>query len=115
MGLHVEIYRIDAPGRDCTLNGISSTAKGLCLVNVSGPFVPDAAYPAAMLVRGNLPGTLKIVPAVPEGNDGWRDLSGTMMGGNFGATPDSRFSQACESLLGHRFYGAVAIHDRIEG
>ena len=38
----------------------------------------------------------------------------TMDGGNFAASSDSRFSQACRELLGHHFYGAVAIHDRVE-
>jgi hypothetical protein len=37
-----------------------------------------------------------------------------MDGGNFAATSDSRFNEACRKLLGHDFYGAVAIHDRVE-
>jgi len=50
-----------------------------------------------------------------------RDIEGLCLtnvegpfGGNFAASSDSRFSQACRELLGHHFYGAVAIHDRVE-
>lgn len=41
--------------------------------------------------------------------------AGPMFGGNYGASSDSRFTAAVEKLLGTRFYGAVAIHDRFEG
>jgi hypothetical protein len=37
-----------------------------------------------------------------------------MMGGNYAATSDSRFSDKIEEMLGHGFYGAVPIHDRVE-
>ena len=37
-----------------------------------------------------------------------------MMGGNYGSTSDSRFKDKLEEMLGERFYGAVAIHDRVE-
>jgi hypothetical protein len=37
-----------------------------------------------------------------------------MFGGNYAAASDSRFSELCEKLLGTSFYGAVAIHDRVE-
>ena len=37
-----------------------------------------------------------------------------MMGGNYAATSDSRFSDKVEQMLGHHFYGAVPIHDRVE-
>jgi hypothetical protein len=113
MGLNISVYR-NADDRDCTLNGISSRFKTLCIVNISGPFVPGPHAAPALLMSGNLPGTLKIVPAVPDEVGGWKPLSGTMMGGNYGACSDSRFSEACESILGRRFYGAVAIHDRVE-
>lgn len=39
---------------------------------------------------------------------------GPMMGGCYVSTSDSRFSRAVEDLLGHRFYGAVPLHDRFE-
>lgn len=119
MGLIVQVYR-GARGNDCTMGGISSQAPELCLVNVDGPFEPRVSVPAAMLVAGNLPGTLRIVPAVKvEIKSGEHPEYATpgrpAMGGNYAATSDSRFSEACEKLLGHPFYGAVAIHDRYEG
>lgn len=114
MGLIVDIFRTSSRG-DCTNNGISSTAHNLCLVNVDGPFSPREDSPAAMLIKGNLAGTARIVPAKKLDNgsyivsDGW-----WMMGGNYAAVSDTRFSEAIERILGHRFYGAVAIHDRRE-
>jgi len=36
-----------------------------------------------------------------------------MAGGNY-AVGDSKFDEAVEKLLGTKFYGAVAIHDRFE-
>lgn len=120
MGLIIDVYRNAGRGGDCTLDGVSSKCTSLCLVNVSGPSTPTDATPAAMLVPGNTPGTLKIVAAVKaEGSTTYVPLrhpnaTGPMMGGNYGATSDSRFSEACERLLGHAFYGAVPIHDRFE-
>ena len=107
MGLLVNVYK---NGKyDCTNGGVSSRdIKGLCLTNVDGPFDPSDDCPAVKLVKGNLPGTVKIVPEELEGK--W-----TMMGGNYAATSDSRFSEACEKITGSRFYGAVPVHDRFEG
>jgi hypothetical protein len=118
MGLIVQIYH-GARGTDCTLGGISSRAIALCLVNVDGPFDPSESAPAAMLVKGNLRGTVRIVPAVKvEISSGdmpeYTTPGRPMMGGNYAATSDSRFSDACEKITGATFYGAVAIHDRYE-
>lgn len=111
MGMLVYVH--PNPLGDCTLNGISSAAKSLCVVNIEGPFKPSDTTPAALL-QSHQPGCLRIVPAELVA-DQWKPVrSWVMMGGNFGATSDSRFGEACERLLGHRFYGAVAIHDRIE-
>jgi len=38
-----------------------------------------------------------------------------MFGGNYASTSDSRFGEAVEKIIGTRFYGAVAVHDRVEG
>ena len=106
MGLNVNIYKCSKFG-DCTLNGVSSRdIEGLCLTNVEGPFEPSDLYPAAKLKKGPF-NSLHIKPA-------WNEDEHTMDGGNFAATSDSRFSDACRELLGHHFYGAVAIHDRVE-
>lgn len=111
MGLIVDVYR--NAFQDCTNGGISSKAKGLCLVNVEGPSQPSVDAPAALLVQ-NTEGTVRIVPAAKV-QDFWIPASGWWMnGGNYGATSDSRFSQAVERILRHAFYGAVAIHDRQE-
>jgi hypothetical protein len=112
MGLIVDVYRRPAD-MDCSLNGISEQFTELVLVNVDGPFEPKSNRPAAIL-ESHQPGCLRIVPAEKLGNGYVKIKSWTMMGGNYGATSDSRFSEACEKLLGHCFYGAVPIHDRIE-
>lgn len=115
MGLLINVYRAARFG-DCTNRGISAFEDTLILVNVPGPFDPEdhPNYPPAILMKGDLPGTLKIVPAVFSRSLWQPNNAHGMMGGNYGATSDSRFSDYCEKTLGHRFYGAVAIHDRIE-
>lgn len=105
MGLTVYVYR-DTLG-DCTNGGISSKCDQLTLVNVEGPFQPTPEAPAALL-DSHIPGLLRIVPSPVSAT---RHFS---FGGNFAATSDSRFSEACERLSDQRFYGAVAIHDRTE-
>jgi hypothetical protein len=104
MGLTVSVMR-QAEFGDCSNNGVSARFSRLTLINVEGPFDPREDAPAAKLEQ-HRPGCLRVVPV---GVDGWK-----MFGGNYAACSDSRFSEACEELLGHRFYGAVAIHDRVE-
>jgi hypothetical protein len=107
MGVLVNIYRA---GRDCTNGGESSFAKGFCVVNAEGPFEPSERYPAAELVVAEPMAGRKILRLVPESaKEKW-----TMFGGNYAATSDSRFGELCKKLLGTNFYGAVAIHDRVE-
>lgn len=109
MGLYISVFRnSEFAGTDCTNGGVTSRFTKLCVTNVDGPFDPSDDCPAVKLVKGNLPGTVKIVPEELEGK--W-----TMMGGNYAATSDSRFSEACEKITGSRFYGAVPVHDRFEG
>lgn len=105
MGLTVYFYK--NPLGDCTNGGVSSKFTEGVVVNVDGPSKPRDDAPAMLLVKGYAPGTVRIVPAdVGTGR--------SMFGGNYAATSDSRFSEALEKLLGHRFYGAVAVHDRFE-
>jgi hypothetical protein len=104
MGLTVNVYK---NGYDCTLNGISSKCNELCLINVDGPFNPNDDKPAALLVPGNLPNTVKIIPANVNQDKTW-----VMDGGNFAYSSDARFNNAVEKIAGYR--GAVSIHDRIE-
>jgi hypothetical protein len=114
MGLR--IYVLKNPLGDCTNGGISSCVDSLTVVNIDGPFEPADDAPPVLLVEHHR-GCLSLVPAErSQGGTAWRKVQGKhfMMGGNYGATSDGRFSGKCETLLGHRFYGAVAIHDRVE-
>ena len=105
MGMIVSVYR-DSSDYDCTRNGVTNRFDELCVVNVDGPFEPKDDCPAVRLEQGPL-NSVRLVPLEGEGR--W-----TMFGGNYAATSDSRFSDAIEKMLGHRFYGAVPVHDRIE-
>ena len=110
MGLIVEVFR--NPLGDCTGGGISGRDSSLTVVNIDGPFHPTPERPAVALVDGPFK-TKHIVPVLGDDDEGWRMASpagfvGPMMGGNYAASSDSRFSRAVG------FYGAVAIHDRYE-
>lgn len=104
MGMIASIFRGD--DRDFSNGGISSWADQVCILNVEGPFHPSDDAPGVFLVKGSM-NSLHLVP------DGCQD-KWTMMGGCFVHTSDSRFSRAAEKLLGHGWYGAVALHDRVE-
>src|ERR1019366_2861195 len=103
MGLNVSVYR-NKGGGVSTNGGISWKADSLRLVNVEGPAEPNDDTPAAMLVKENIPGALKIVRAVLVGQD-WVEYTnpnqyGPMFGGNYAATSDSKFDEASSDLLG---------------
>jgi len=106
MGLLVNVYR---NGEDSTLGGLSSKHDKICVVNAVGPFEPTDEFPAFKLVA-NHGDSVALKPVI----DNPKGTLGPMAGGNFGATPDSRFSEAIEGITGLGFYGAVAIHDRFE-
>ena len=116
MGIHVNIYKRAREedtflGKiDCTMGGESSYAKGFTVVNAEGPFEPCEDYPAAELVMAEVGGGRKILRLIPVS----KKEKCTMFGGNYASTSDSRFSELCEKLLGATFYGAVAVHDRVE-
>lgn len=119
MGLTADIYK--SGGRSWSNGGISDHADEVTIVNANGPFDPDEKRPAVAIVHGNLAGTVKAIPVVPLESGGFRELRtdetkgiGPMMGGCYIATSDGRFSDLVESLLGHRFYGAIPLHDRYE-
>jgi hypothetical protein len=110
MGLIVGVYR--NPLGDFTGSGISGRHLKLTVVNVDGPFDPTPDAPAVALLDGPL-GTKRIVPVLGDNDEGWQMVEpdgycGPMMGGNYAATSDGRWSRAVG------FYGAVAIHDRYE-
>lgn len=115
MPLILSVYR--TPGVDCTNDGISAKNDQLLLLNAEGPF-EHLIDKMPMVILRERHGVLSLVPAERyhnrDGSSILRPVSGTMMGGNFASTSDSRFREACEDVLGDYFYGAVAIHDRIE-
>ena len=106
MGLTVDLYKC-VDRSDCSNGGITSQEiQGFCLTNVDGPFNPNVAYPAAKLVIGPY-NSIHIKPeAIGDTH--------SMCGGTFAATSDSRLNDKIEELTGCRFYGAVAVHDRVE-
>lgn len=110
-GLLISIYRTGAYG-DCTNGGVSSKANKALVVGPGIPEIFDAGdRPVLRLEANRGTGTARLVPV---GETGW-----TMMGGNFGYTSDSRFSEAVRAIYqancpGADFYGAVPIHDRVE-
>jgi hypothetical protein len=118
MGLIVTVYHPANNGviDNYSNGGFSAHSDKLCLVNVPGPSEPGPGCDAALL-DSHYPGCLRILQA-GLGGSGYVPVTanrvGPMMGGCYAGTPDSRFSEACERLLGHPFYGAVAIHDRWE-
>lgn len=104
--LPINVYRHGKT--DCTNHGISSRFNELLLVCPRGFVDVDPENPPenlAVLEKRHLFGrdVYSIKPYAKAEGVGW------MMGGNYGATSDSRFSD----MLGG-MYGAVAIHDRDE-
>ena len=122
MGMIVDVFRKAGGDYDASNDGISSEYVTFCVMNVEGPFEPKSNCPPVLLVTGEFSftrGILKIVPAVKNGNGDYVPLkpagaTGPMFGGSYASTSDSRFPEACEKLIGARFYGAVAVHDRFE-
>lgn len=106
MGLYASIYRDSDCKGDCTNGGMSSKVTRVTIVNCDGPFEPCDDAPAAHL-ESHVAGCVRLRFEQDKGKQ-------VMMGGNFVHTCDSRFRQKIEKLLGHSFYGAVAIHDRVE-
>lgn len=121
-GLPVDVYRNAAHAvGDCTNGGITSRAVSLVVVGIldqtraGAPVItavdelsqitePSGAAPAVILVKRRFNGEViyHLRPA--------DDLGRTpMMGGNYAATSDSRFSRMIGGM-----YGAVAVHDRFE-
>lgn len=125
-----------ADGHDCTLNGVTAQAQELTLVAITTPdgwrthrtttlpvprdvqlWFAQPDKPAVTLVIRNLGGETiaHLEPVVWDREAGtWVSTGQTMAGGNYATTGDSRVSTHLENLLGHRFYGALPVHDRIE-
>lgn len=119
MGLIASIYKDS--GQDWSNGGISSRANEVTIVNIDGPFEPTKDRPAVLLVPGNLPNTVKVVPAIQTIGDAWVEdhpsgSVGPMMGGCYVATSDGRFSKAVKDMTHSVMWagGAVPLHDRFE-
>lgn len=109
-GLLVSIYK-NPSYAECSNGGVSQYNDKAILIGAGIPEIFTAGENDLVLklLPGNLAGTAKIVPLhQPKG------ISGPMFGGCFVSTSDSRFSEAVEKICGHRFYGAVPLHDRFE-
>lgn len=125
-GLILYFHR-DASGIDCTIGGVSSRHAQCVLVGVVDytrsedgkpklrrlpaecrVFAPSDTRPPVWLVAGKHGADdLFIIPGRVDANE--PDSRWWMMGGNYAATSDSRFSELC----GGNF--AVRVHDRHEG
>lgn len=113
----INVYRAAGYG-DCTNNGVSARHDTLIVVNAEGPVeVRDKDLDRCVMMELTQYDVLRLVPIEPDeyNSPPWRVREGWfMMGGNFGHSSDSRFHELAEKLLGQAFYGAVAIHDRLE-
>ena len=93
----------------CANGGWTENNDELFVACPSGPHEVEVDDPSLFVLRRGPLGSLRLEPnVIPDG------MAGPMMGGCYAATSDSRFSEMCEHLLGHRWYGAVAVHDRFD-
>ena len=106
MGLLVHVYR--RRDRDCTNCGVAAKSDRLLVIG-DGDTPPDTLSLPVMVLQQHEPGAVSLRPLEGDPYGG----IGPMAGGNY-AVGDSKFNEAVEKLLGTKFYGAVAIHDRFE-
>ena len=104
MGMIASVFRSDLG--DCSNRGVSARAKKVCVINVEGPFDPDAETPAVRLVKRRYGNVVAIPVGLEDGE--------VMFGGTYVSTSDSRFHEAVEELSGYDFGFPVALHDRVE-
>jgi len=113
MGLILEVFRCSYG--DCSAGGISSKYKEVTAINCEGPFDPAPDRPPVIL-ESHVANCVRAVPVDTDGRPLRRpEHTGPMFGGCYVASSDSRFGEKVRALLGHKFYGAVALHDRYEG
>jgi hypothetical protein len=118
-GLLLSVYK--NANCDCTNGGVTATATQLTLVGIkrggeieplsprAQVFAPTKDAPAVILCESALPGMYGPHLEPLEHADG----VGPMMGGNYAASSDSRWSELGE-LFGHGRISAVPVHDRVE-
>lgn len=128
MPLTAKVFRC-ADGRDCTNGGWSSRIQDVIVLNCEGPCDPASytEYMPVLLQRHRTMPALHIVAEKHLKAQQW-----TMFGGNFLYCSDSRFRQLCTDIMmygngwpnvidakypihEHMSFGAIPIHDRIEG
>jgi hypothetical protein len=111
MGIYAKIYASDY-GRD-PLSVVASGVQEVLVVNADGPFQPQPGDQLVRLEGGYAGAAVRAVPINANGSK----APGLMFGGRYIASSDSRFGQAVERERGDgaQFYGAVPLHDRLEG
>lgn len=131
--LNLQVMR-PAEFPDCTLDGVSSRFARLTLVGVLDErntraiktltgdhgwqsYMDGESRENEVVLHVRAVGTdavLSFVPVDRDDNGVISRVGSPMFGGNY-ATGDSRLSSLVQQLTGNRFYGAIAVHDRIEG
>lgn len=108
-GLLISIFKNPMYAK-CSNGGISETNDRALVIGPGIPEIFEAGELPVLKLESHYRGIARLVPIdKPSGR------AGPMMGGAFGYTSDSRFSEAVELLTGAEdFYGAVPIHDRFE-
>jgi hypothetical protein len=107
MGIRASIFRSDFGSTELNVCGHVSD---VVVMNVEGPFEPDAEAPAVILTRHA--GNVIAVPAALQAGE-WVELRNEdgptlMAGGSYIATSDSRFREAAG------IYAAIPLHDWCE-
>lgn len=129
-GLMLSLYS-NPRTRGCT-NGPSAKCDSLTLVGYIdrrrmrrdhvvvplpkiGPFAVKDERPAVALVVRDIGGPLLSLEPVTwaDDEDRWTNTGWYAAGGSF-ADGDSRLSELARDLTGHRFYGAISVHDQKE-
>lgn len=107
--LSIDVYRDSDRWCDCTNGGISSKFTRLLVLcddgNITIPDDKELPENLVRVVKRTFAGqdVYHVEPVAEPNGAGW------MMGGNYAASSDSRFSRMIGGM-----YGAVAIHDRQE-
>ena len=107
----VRVYRQDR--YDATNGGASGLHDELYLEHPRGFIEIEADDERLFRVGVSYGGHPLLIPMNPIA-DGAGPMVGPMMGGNYAASPDTRFYELIRLATGRDFYGAVAIHDRYE-
>lgn len=110
------VYRNADDNYDCTMNGWSRRFSRVHVTIGEEPLkeVEIDGVPIVQIVKHRTMNSLHVVSLIDVASKKW-----TMFGGNFLHVGDSRVSDHCRKLLGldnmWGGFGAIAIHDRIEG